>query len=66
MYIIEPGETKEVQAASDPIGMKYGIVYDAAPEGQVLFYQRWQVKNKSVLTVTYMNGADISSFGGRS
>jgi hypothetical protein len=64
MYILEPGESKEVQAASDPIGIKVAIVYDAEPEGQVLLYQRWQCKNSSVLTVTYMNGGDISTFGG--
>lgn len=64
MYVIEPGETKEVQAASDPIGLKFGIVYDAAPDEQVLLYQRFQVKNKSSLTVTFANGPDISTFGG--
>eukprot|EP01039_Chlorochromonas_danica_P005520 gene5520-6079_t len=63
MYVIEPGETKEVQAASDPIGLKIAIVYDAAPDEQQLLYQRWQVKNGSTLTVTYMNGGDISTFG---
>lgn len=64
MYVIEPGETKEVQAASDPIGLKLAIVYDAAPDEQMMLYQRWQVKNASTLTVTYMNGGDISTFGG--
>ncbi len=66
MYIIEPGESKEVQAASDPIGLKVAIVYDAAPDEQMLLYQRWQCKNSSILTVTYMNGGDISTFGGKS
>jgi membrane-bound inhibitor of C-type lysozyme len=65
MFVVEPGESKQVQAASDPIGLKVAIVYDAAPEGQELFYQRWQCKNDSVLTVTYMNGSDISTFGGK-
>jgi len=64
MYVLEPGETKTVEAAlSDPYGLKIAIVYDAAPEGQYLLYQRWQVKNESVLTITYMNGGDISTFG---
>jgi hypothetical protein len=40
------------------------IVYDAAPDGQILMYQRWEVKNDSVLTVTNISGADISTFGG--
>lgn len=65
MYVLEPGETKTVQAGlSDPYGLKIGIVYDAAPEGQYLLYQRWQVTNESVLTITYVNGGDISTFGG--
>lgn len=66
MYIIEPGESKKVEASSDPIGLKIAVVYDAAPEGQQLFYHRWQCKNESTLTVTYMNGAEISTFGGKS
>ena len=41
-----------------------GIVYDAAPEGQILMFQMWKVKNESVLTITYVNGGDISTFGG--
>ena len=64
MFIIEPGEAKQVEALTDPIGLKIAIVYDAAPEGQYLLYQRWQVSNNSVLTITYMNGGDISTFGG--
>jgi len=66
MFVLEPGETKTVEAAlSDPYGLKIAIVYDAAPDGQYLLYQRWQVKNESVLTITYMNGGDISTFGGK-
>jgi hypothetical protein len=64
MYIIEPGETKEVQGLSDPIGVKVAIVYDAAPDGQMYYYQRWTCKNSSVLTVTHMDGGNIATFGG--
>ena len=64
MYVLEPGESKEVEAMSDPIGLKIGIVYDAAPDGQILMYQRWAVKNESVLTITSMNGPEIATFGG--
>ena len=64
MFIIEPGEAKQVEALTDPIGLKIAIIYDAAPEGQYLLYQRWQVKKDSVLTITYINGGDISTFGG--
>ena len=64
IYVLMPGESKQVEAATDPIGLKIGIVYDAAPEGQILMYQMWKVKNESVLTITYVNGGDISTFGG--
>mmetsp|Transcript_1349 Transcript_1349/g.1433 ORF Transcript_1349/g.1433 Transcript_1349/m.1433 type:complete len:136 (+) Transcript_1349:136-543(+) len=63
MFIIEPGESKEVQAASDPIGLKIAVIYDAVPEGQIYHYQRWQCKNSSVLTVTYIDGGNISTYG---
>jgi hypothetical protein len=64
LYVIMPGESIQVEAATDPIGLKIGIVYDAAPEGKILMYQMWKVKNGSVLTITYVNGGDISTFGG--
>ena len=64
MYVLEPGEQKQVEALSSPIGLKIAIVYDAAPEGQYLLYQRWEVKINSILTITYVNGGDISTFGG--
>ena len=60
-----PGESKQVEAQSDPYGLKIGIIYDAAPESQELMYQMWKVKNESVLTITYVNGSDISTFGGK-
>lgn len=63
-YIIEPGETIRIEAASDPIGLKFAIIYDAAPEGQVLYYHRFQAKNGSTFTITHIDGADISTFGG--
>eukprot|EP01035_Chromulina_nebulosa_P035320 gene35320-47466_t len=63
MYVLEPGEQKQVEALSSPIGLKIAIVYDAAPEGQYLLYQRWEVKINSILTITYVNGGDISTFG---
>ena len=64
MYVLMPGESKQIEAQADPYGLKVGIVYDAAPEGQILMYQMWKVKNESVLTITYVNGGDISTFGG--
>lgn len=65
MYVLMPGESKQIEAQADPYGLKVGIIYDAAPEGQILMYQMWKVKNESVLTITYVNGGDISTFGGQ-
>lgn len=62
-YILEPGETMKIEAASDPIGLKLAIIYDAAPEGQVLYYHRFQARNGTTLTITHIDGADISTFG---
>lgn len=47
------------------LGLRVGVVYDAISDKQRLMYQRWACKNESVLTVTYMNGGDISTFGGK-
>lgn len=64
MYVLMPGESKDVEAAADAYGLKIGVVYDAAPEDQMLMYQMWNAKNEAVLTITYVNGGDISTFGG--
>lgn len=53
----------KIEAASDPIGLKLAIIYDAAPEGQVLYYHRFQARNGTTLTITHIDGADISTFG---
>ena len=63
MYILEPAETKQVEAASDPFGLKVAIVYDAAPDGQKILYQRWVVKKEAVLTITAVDGENIQYFG---
>lgn len=63
MYILDPGESKQVEAIPHDYGLKVSIVYDAKSEGQVLMYQRYSCKNESVLTVTFMNGGDVSTFG---
>ena len=65
MYTMEPGESIELEALTNPIGLKIGIVYDAVPDSHVLLYQRWRCKNKSTLTVTSMESGDISTFGGK-
>ena len=52
MYILDPGETKPIEAQSDPIGLKVGIVYDAEYHDQILKYKRWQCKKDSTLVIT--------------
>lgn len=64
MYIVDPGETKLVEAASDPIGLKIALVYDAQPDGQILKYQRWAIKNDKVLTITGLKNEEISTVAG--
>lgn len=64
MYILEPAETKQVEANSDPIGLKIGIIYDAVPGEHKLLYQRWSLKNESTLTITAMEGEIVSCLGG--
>ena len=33
MYVLEPGETEQVESATaDPIGLKIGLVYEAETE----------------------------------
>ena len=65
MYIVEPGETKQLEALPHESGLRVGIVYDARAEDQCLMYQKWTCKNESVLTITFMNGGDISTYGGK-
>ena len=64
MYVLEQGESRVVESA-DPIGLKVGIVYEADTESQKLSYQRWKCKRESTLTITYLSGGDISTFGGK-
>lgn len=64
MYVVEPGESVDVNALTNPNGLKIGIVYDAVPESEVLLYQRFTSKNKATLTITHVSAGDISTFGG--
>ena len=64
MYVLDPAETLQVEANSDPIGLKVGIIYDAIPDGTQLKYQRWCVRNDATLTITDMTGESVTTFGG--
>jgi hypothetical protein len=66
MYIIDPGESKSVEALPHDYGLKVAVVYDAQAEKQTLMYKRWECKNESVFTVTFMDtGTEtISTSGG--
>ena len=64
MYVLEPGESEKVESATaDPIGLKIGVAFEAETESRKVFYQMWKCKNGSQLTITYINGGDISTFG---
>ena len=52
-----------MEALGDMRGLRVGIVYDAQSEDKVCMYQRWKCDNASVLTVTYMNNENISTYG---
>ncbi len=52
-----------MEALGDVRGLRVGIIYDAQSEDKVCMYQRWKCDNASVLTVTYMNNENISTYG---
>ncbi len=52
-----------MEALADARGLRVGIVYDAQSEDKVCMYQRWKCENGSVLTVTYMQNENISTYG---
>ena len=58
-YSIDLGESKEVHALSNPIGLKFGIIIEVNVETREVTYQMWRASNYSVLNVTYMSGSDI-------
>lgn len=68
MYSLDPGASCVVEALSNPIGLKVGIVFDAVPDadqskGGKLEYQRWAVKKEKVLTITSMENKEIATVG---
>ena len=65
MYMIDPGETKVVEANPDPTGLKVAIVYAVDPEKKELLYHRFFCKNDGVLNITELTGDDVSYYGNR-
>ena len=67
MYSLDPGASCVVEALTNPIGLKVGIVFDAVPgEGSKagkLEYMRWQVKKEKVLTITSAEKDAIATSG---
>ena len=68
MYSLDPGASCVVEALSNPIGLKVGIVFDAVPDadqkkGGQLKYQRWAVKKEKVLTITALEREEITAVG---
>ena len=41
MYVLEPGESAQVEASTDPIGLKVAVIYEADTSTQKVLYQRW-------------------------
>jgi len=55
IYSLDPGASCVVEALTNPIGLKVGIVWDAVPvegKGGKLEYMRWEVKKEKTLTIT--------------
>jgi hypothetical protein len=62
-YIINVGETIDVEAMSNPIGLKVAIVFSANTKTQEVRYKRWKCANDSTFSISYMNGHDIYASG---
>ena len=64
MYIVAPGESALIEANPDAIGLKLGIIYQTEKERNELYFHRFTCNNDSVLTITLVNGENITYFGG--
>ena len=65
MYIIGPGESTVIEANPDAVGLKLGIVYQTEIERNELHFHRFTCANDSKLTITILDGQNITYFGGR-
>jgi len=63
LYVIEPGATILVESQPDATGLKVGLVYDCSLDTKELFYQRFVCKTDSTLTISEIDGEEISWFG---
>jgi len=68
MYSLDPGASCVVEALTNPIGLKVGVVFDATPnadanKGGKLEYVRWQVKKEKVLIITSQERDAITTTG---
>jgi len=63
MYIIGPGDSAVIEANPDAVGLKLGIVYQTEIERNELFFHRFTCSNDSVLTITILDGQNITYFG---
>lgn len=64
MYIVGPGESAMIEANPDAIGLKLGIIYQTEKERNELLFHRFTCNNDSILTITIINGENITYFGG--
>lgn len=63
LYVIEPGSTVLVESQPDATGLKVGLVYDCLLDTKEIFYQRFVCKTESCLTISEIDGEEISWFG---
>lgn len=63
LYVIEPGSTVMVESQPDATGLKVGLVYDCSLDTKEMFYQRFVCKTESILTISEIDGEEISWFG---
>lgn len=62
--IIAPGESKVVKALPNPKGLRIAIAHDVVTGSKTVKCNRWECADKAKITVTYMNGSDITIVGG--
>jgi hypothetical protein len=65
MYVLEPGQTSQVEAMPDAVGLKIGVVYQVKEATLELLYTRFFSKNESTFNINVVSeNGEISYFGG--
>jgi hypothetical protein len=64
MYVLEAGQSMQVEANPDAIGLKVGIIYNIKDDRQELLFHRFTCKNDSILIIKDLNQTDFDYGGG--